>query len=646
MPRIPSPLKRRSTACLLLCSIAWSVVLYSGFTLAADPESKLEPKYPFRVGWANEHLPWYQLKNGEFPPHHSDKRIGGELVQADFIHRTGQFRMNKTGELVTFTMPPYGAINHLNAEADLRDVPLGTFFLFFLNQDANGNFTKLATMQDQFTMDAGHSFSYRLDEVKLGENKLLVTKQSLSKNQPDLGRQELRVNDQTRVWKGDKQVKLSELAAGDELLYNRTADTATTPSHCIDIWVGAETHKGTTEKQRQKFAGFVKFRGLPGWIDRTEGNKLTVSLFSGDAPAFQKAFMDELKVDSDMKVVVANDELRTWNVPVDNEKSKLLEIKKTPVDAYGTSGVQLTFTVNNMLEGFRKGRIVRIFAAGWPNKDQFYGESLMGYGFAGMRCEELKELLPKEYPTQFPFRTDYGNEKLPWYQLVPGKSPPRFSEHLVFGELVKVDDSGRAGQFRTDRTGETVDFTLTDEKANVPINTNKVGDQGPAYFKDTPSSVRYLNAEAPLSDIPLGTRCRFHLYQDTKGAFTRATLVSDEFSYLATNVITYRIDAVKLDEGKIHVARQIPEVKDYNGDMQQPPDIARAEFLVNEKTRVWKGEQQVKLSDLSVKDVILLNVTGEAAGKPSHCTDIWVGADTHKRVSEQQASKQKAAAKP
>ncbi|MEY4484173.1 MAG: hypothetical protein RL693_1625 [Verrucomicrobiota bacterium] len=299
-----------------------------------------------------------------------------------------------------------------------------------------------------------------------------------------------------------------------------------------------------------------------------------------------------------------------------------------------------------MLEGFRKGRVVRILGGSWPKLDQFYGESLMGYGFAGMRCEELKELLPKEYPTQFPFRTDYGNEKLPWYQLVPGKSPPRFSEHLVLGELLKVHDSGRAGQFRTDRTGEVVDFTLTDEKANVPINTNKVGDQGPAYFKDTPSSVRYLNAEASLSDIPLGTRCRFNLYQDAKGAFTRATLVSDEFSYLATNVITYRVDTVKLAEGKIHVGRQIPEVKDYNGDMKQPPDIAQTELRVDDQTRVWKGEQQAKLSDLAAKDVILVNVTGEAPDKLSRCTDIWIGAETHKLVSEQQAKKLKPVAKP
>src|SRR5207302_192538 len=81
------------------------------------------------------------------------RRISGELVSADFIHRSGQFRSAETGELLDFTLTPYGSVNYLNAEADLRDVPLGTVFAFFLNQDAKGGFTRLARMKDQVTLD-------------------------------------------------------------------------------------------------------------------------------------------------------------------------------------------------------------------------------------------------------------------------------------------------------------------------------------------------------------------------------------------------------------------------------------------------------------------------------------------------------------
>ncbi len=581
---LPSLLSRRAGILLLSLLAAHS-------TLAADDAAKQDARYPFRTDFANANLPWYKPVPGEFPPHHSDRRIGGELVASDFIHRRGQFRISKTGELVDFTMPPYGSVNYLNTDADLRDVPLGTFFLFFLNQDDKGNFTRLATMQDQFTMDAGHGFSYKLDELKLDQNKLLVTKQSPAKKQMDLGKRELFVTEQTRVWKGDKQVKLTDLAAGDDLLYTFTGKTAQSPGHCTDIWVGAETHALATETLRKTHTAFVKARGLPGWIDSVDGSTLTVTLFTGDPGAFKQTYMADFAVGKDLKVCVANDELRTWNPPVDGERSKLLEIKNGPVNAYGTSGVRLVFSVANMLEGFRKGRIVRVFGPGWPVKDQFYGESLMGYGYGAMKCSELVELVPKEYPAQFPFRTDYGNESLPWYQLKAGVLPPRFSEHLVFGEMVKADAVQRTGQFRMDRTGELVDFSLIPEGA-----------------------VKYLNADADLSDLPPGTRCRFNLYEDEKGAFTRASQVIDEFSYLAQNAITYRVERIIPDEGKLHVARQIPEVKNYNGDMERPPDIGRVELRVNADTRLWKGEQQIKLADLSIGDVLLVNLTSEQPG--------------------------------
>src|SRR6476661_1385229 len=123
--------------------LSLAAVLFSGLSPAGEAPT-VDARYAFRTDFANANLAWYQPKTGEFPPHHSDRRISGELVAADFIHRTGQFRTSKTGELVEFTMPPYGAVNYLNAEADLRDVPLGTYFLFFLNQDEQGGFTRLA----------------------------------------------------------------------------------------------------------------------------------------------------------------------------------------------------------------------------------------------------------------------------------------------------------------------------------------------------------------------------------------------------------------------------------------------------------------------------------------------------------------------
>jgi hypothetical protein len=54
---------------------------------------------------------------------------------------------------------------------------------------------------------------------------------------------------------------------------------------------------------------------------------------------------------------------------------------------------------------------------------------------------------------------------------------------------------------------------------------------------------------------------------------------------------------------------------------------------------VWRGDQQIKLSDLAVSDVLLANVSAELPDQRSRCTDIWVGEDTHKLVTERQSKK-------
>jgi hypothetical protein len=156
-------------------------------------------------------------------------------------------------------------------------------------------------------------------------------------------------------------------------------------------------------------------------------------------------------------------------------------------------------------------------------------------------------------------------------------------------------------------------------------------------------SVRYLNAEAKLEDLPLGTRCLFFLYQDEKGGFTRAAVVMDEFSYLASNTLTYRLEVAKLDAGRLLVVRHAAPVQtDYILEPRVPLDFGRVELEVDAKTRVWKGDRQVKLSDIAVGDELLVNLAARTTTSRGRCTDIWVGAETHKLATEQQRKRQAA----
>ena len=185
--------------------------------------------------------------------------MGGELVEMDYIHRRGVFHaLDGTGELVNFSLPPFGSVWSLNAEVELREAPLGTYYLFFFHQDETGAFTQVATMEDEYTMTANHGFVYRLDELKLAEGRIVVTKHSVANSQLDAPATEFLVDGQTRVWKGDQEVKLSDLAVGDELLANFTGSNPQHPRRCTDIWVGVETQQRVTAQLRKKHHAWLK----------------------------------------------------------------------------------------------------------------------------------------------------------------------------------------------------------------------------------------------------------------------------------------------------------------------------------------------------------------------------------------------------
>jgi hypothetical protein len=295
---------------------------------------------------------------------------------------------------------------------------------------------------------------------------------------------------------------------------------------------------------------------------------------------------------------------------VDNKRGVALEVQQAPVDNYGCSGERWVLEPDLLLEGFRKGRVVRVFVnPAWPIEDMPFGEGLYSerFGFEPGGPEA----------NQFPFRTDFGNAHLPWYQLRPGELPPLRSEHRVSGELVKVDLAKRSGQFRTDRTGELVDFTL------LPFAT-----------------VQALNAEADFGDIAPGTRCQFFLHPDAHGAFTRASVLTDEFTRLADEKLTYRVEAVH--PHRIIVAWKLPEFENDKSRMEQPPDLGHSELAADANTRIWKGDQPATLGDLAVGDELLVNITGRTTSSRGRCTDIWIGAGTHKVATARQLAKHNA----
>jgi hypothetical protein len=57
------------------------------------------------------------------------------------------------------------------------------------------------------------------------------------------------------------------------------------------------------------------------------------------------------------------------------------------------------------------------------------------------------------------------------------------------------------------------------------------------------------------------------------------------------------------------------------------------------ETKVWKGEQLVKLTDLKPGDELYLNLTAELPGKPAQATDLWIDEAARKAANEAQLKK-------
>jgi len=451
-----------------------------------------------------------------FPPIGSAQSVRGELVNADFIHRSGHFRTASDG-LNSFTMPPYAIATFRGAESDLRDVPLGTQMEFLLLPDDEGRPTRL---------------------------------------------------------------------------------------------VGTKHGQAPDEAQQKRFALFTKARGLAGWIDHTAGKTLTVTFFSGNPETFAANWGDAFAQEKEVSVCVANDELRTWQPTSCAERGTIVQTQSVPVEGYGCSGRRVVIQVGHMLEGFRQGRVVRVFGAGWKVRNQVYQECLINYGYSHRPPPDYRECLADHYPEQFPYRTDHGNRHLPWFEAKAGSPLPMYSEHLMFGDLTAVDAANQSGEFQAELTGEVVKFTMLD-----------VGARSPA--------IRFLadsieGAKSRLAELQLGQRYRFHMYKGAQGAFTRCSFLSDEYSHLSLNSLHYQIRDLDLVRGRVAVNWQGVPVANYQKDMETPPPYGHSILQLVPETRVWKDRTAASPTTLKVGDLIKINRTSELPGRPSHCTDVWI----------------------
>lgn len=332
----------------------------------------------------DEKLPWYQTVPGQFPPEGSAHYFTGELVGMDHIHRKGTIRVSRTDKQrrshwdlpINFRLLPYGSLAYHGSPAALKDIPIGTHLhglwyvkdegeetksLFYNRKSIEADFTKVFRLVDDFTYYQEKHQLWQVDNVDLKEMKLQLVSQADGEEKPTAIALDL--TPATRVYLGKQTVSLEDIEPGQNVLFNLTWATLYGVGRCTDLWLDEESRQIAQDQQLAQHRLHQKDRGLAGIIDAVDNQNriLTVTLFGG----VDSSLLNDFKPNTTAQVCVSEPTLQIYDQVNDKKGGPILSVE--PVEKLpGSSGIQVRVQPSLLLEGYRPGRIVRIFPGGWP----------------------------------------------------------------------------------------------------------------------------------------------------------------------------------------------------------------------------------------------------------------------------------------
>ena len=365
----------------------------------------------------------FRPEAGKFPALEAAHSYRGELVFVDHANRRGSIRVQGSGMFFRndphpFALLPYGIVRYHGAPADLRDIPLGTVIHVraFLPPDPkisavpvlpvnskklDGNHNRGAgtapaenhvlLLEDEPSRCQREGVVWKLKEVDLKNHAGMVTA-SLEPKQGVGGKateEKLTFDAATRVWRGRECLGIEELIAegtwpaegkkslgGQAVLlgftWKPTPDGIFTRFHISDIWLDDAAMQRAAHNQSETHKAFIRSRWMPAWIDAVEYGKfgratVTATLFGGMDDSL---YADFSKGSSAMMNAVENTLKHTHGAygPAHMaSRGSILEVIKKPGDApLGSSGIQIRFETDLIIEGIRPGRTVRVRPSSWP----------------------------------------------------------------------------------------------------------------------------------------------------------------------------------------------------------------------------------------------------------------------------------------
>lgn len=365
----------------------------------------------------------FRPEAGKFPPLEKAHSYRGELVFVDHANRRGSIRVVGPGMFFRndphpFALLPYAIVRYHGAPADLRDIPLGTVLHVraFLppdpklsavpvlpvdNKSRPANYSggggiapaenHVVLLEDDPSHCQSESMVWKLKEVDLKNlaGMIIASREPKQGGDGKATEEKMTFDAGTRVWRGREYLKIEDLVAegawpaegkkslgGQAVLlgitWKPTPDGVFTRFHISDIWLDDASMQRAAHHQTEVHKAFIRSRWMPAWIDAVEYGKfgratVTATLFGGMDDSL---YADFKKGSSAMMNAVENTLKHTHGAygPAHMcSRGSILEITEIPGAApLGSSGIQIRFETDLVIEGIRPGRTVRVRSGSWP----------------------------------------------------------------------------------------------------------------------------------------------------------------------------------------------------------------------------------------------------------------------------------------
>ncbi len=369
----------------------------------------------------------FRPEAGQFPPLEKAHTYRGELVFVDHANRRGSLRVEGTGKFYRndphpFALLPYGMVRYHGAPADLRDIPLGTVLhaSAFLPPDPKTSVVPVLPA-DSKSKDAGHyrgigifpaenhvllledepshclrtGKTWALKEVELKDNTgtIIATREPKAGGDGKGGEEKMTFDAGTRLWRGRERLAVANLVeegvwpadgkkslGGQSVLLGITwkpapgdgLSGAFTQFHLSDIWLDDAAIENAAQFQTEAHKAFIRSRWMPASVDAVEYGQfgratVTATLFGGMDDSLYADFKKDVQAQINGAGSTLKHAAGHYGPGHIASSGKIVAVTTASGEVpLGSSGIQVQFETDLIIEGIRPGRVVRIRPESWP----------------------------------------------------------------------------------------------------------------------------------------------------------------------------------------------------------------------------------------------------------------------------------------